>query len=141
MASDYEDIIHLPHHVSKTRPRMSMRDRAAQFSPFAALTGYHELIAETPRLTSRRREPDEAFYEHLNGQLNLLKGHLADQPVVTVTYFLADSKKEGGSYVTITGRARKIDSSAGFLEVDTEQIPFKDIFSLDGEIFPDEDHM
>ena len=107
----YDDIIDLPHFVSKKYPQMSMRDRAAQFSPFAALTGYDAEIKETTRLTDRRIELDEDVLDKLNERLYILRKVLDDgsvYPEVRITYFEKDLKKDGGKYITVSGRVRKI---------------------------------
>lgn len=88
---------------------MSNMNRAAQFAPFAALTGYEESIAETARLTDRRIELSEYEIEELNAKLNFIQDHIKEHPKVTVTYFQPDDRKEGGTYVTVTGKVRKID--------------------------------
>ena len=103
----YDDIIDLPHFVSKKYPQMSMRDRAAQFSPFAALTGYDAEIKETARLTDKRIEFDEDVLDRLNERLNILRKCLDDgdvYPDVRITYFEKDLKKDGGKYITMSGR-------------------------------------
>ena len=106
--TDYDDIIRLPHHVSQNHPQMSMHDRAAQFAPFAALTGYEAAVGETARLTSERRELDPQEAEELNRRLTELAARLPDHPEVTVEYFVPDDRKAGGAYVTVTGRVRHI---------------------------------
>ncbi len=106
--TDYDDIIHLPHHASQNHPQMSMHDRAAQFAPFAALTGYEAAVGETARLTSERRELDPQEAEELNRRLTELAARLPDHPEVTVEYFVPDDRKAGGAYVTVTGRVRHI---------------------------------
>ncbi len=105
----YEDIIELPHHVSLTRKRMSLEDRAAQFSPFAALTGYEAAVQETARLTEPETELTEDEKQLLDEKLRILAKQEERMPRVTVTYFLADSKKEGGSYEQIAERIKRID--------------------------------
>ncbi|MBP3544032.1 MAG: hypothetical protein J6J86_07365 [Lachnospiraceae bacterium] len=105
----YDDIINMPHHVSKKHPQMPLADRAAQFSPFAALTGYEAAIAETARVTEERLELSENSREELNVQLQLLKERLPEKPVVEITYFVPDERKAGGSYETVTGVVKKID--------------------------------
>ena len=105
--SDYSDIINLPHHQSKVHPQMSMHDRAAQFSPFAALTGYEDAVKETARTTEARIELDEQERRELNQRLNDLIAHLAEHPVATITYFVPDERKDGGEYVTVTGVVKK----------------------------------
>lgn len=110
MSNNYDEIIHLPHHVSKTRLPMPMSDRAAQFSPFAALTGYDAAIEETGRLTEDRIILDENEIEILNAKLQSIEEQLENEPVAVITYFQPDKKKSGGAYVTITGVVKKIDS-------------------------------
>ena len=105
----YDDIIHLPHHVSKTRPQMSMEDRAAQFSPFAALTGYDAAILETGRLTDEKVELGEETRAILDRKQKYLAEIIASRPEVTVTYFVPDEKKSGGAYSTVTGFLKRID--------------------------------
>ena len=107
--SRYEDIIHLPRPVSKKRSPMSNFDRAAQFSPFAALTGYDAVIAETGRLTDQCIELDEGGKALLDEKLQVLREHLEEQPEVKLTVFCPDSRKTGGAYEEITGRVKKID--------------------------------
>lgn len=111
----YDDIIDLPHHVSATRPHMELSDRAAQFSPFAALTGYESAVREAARLTDQRVELDENAREALDKKLAVLEGRLAERPEVTVTYFVPDERKEGGSYVTVSGRVKRIRGDEGEL--------------------------
>lgn len=101
--NQYEDIINLPHHVSTTRPQMPMSDRAAQFSPFAALTGYDAAIKETGRLTDTKIELDDEELHNLNLKFQFLVEHLEDEPEVAVTYFKADERKAGGAYLEATG--------------------------------------
>lgn len=108
MKTPYDDIIRLPHHVSQNHPQMSMHDRAAQFAPFAALTGYEASVGETARLTSERRELDPQEAEELNRRLTELAARLPDHPEMTVEYFVPDDRKAGGAYVTVTGRVRHI---------------------------------
>lgn len=108
----YDDIINLPHHVSKARSRMSMHDRAAQFSPFAALTGYNDAVEETARLTDEQYELSEDARNRLDEQLRLIVDRIDEQPEIEVTYFVADELKEGGKYVVTKGRVRIIDEYA-----------------------------
>ncbi len=104
---NYNDIINLPHPVSQKHPQMSLYDRAAQFSPFAALTGHEEAIRETARQTEAWVDLDEDRKEELNEKMQEIVEHLNEAPKVTLTYFKEDEKKEGGSYVTVTGRIKK----------------------------------
>ena len=105
----YDDIMNLPHYVSKKHPQMPLRDRAAQFSPFAALTGHEAAIEETARLTDERPDLDENRIEILDRKLQRLREKISERPVVTMTYYVPDERKKGGSYVTTTGIVRKID--------------------------------
>ena len=106
----YDDIIHLPHPVSSKHARMSRIDRAAQFSPFAALTGYDAVITETGRLTDSSIELDESRKEVLNERLRYVLSVLSQQPRVRITYFREDERKVGGAYVTVSGRVKKVDA-------------------------------
>lgn len=109
MKENYDDIIHLPHHVSKNRPQMSMMERAAQFAPFAALTGHNAAIAETARLTDSAIALEESDSRALNDKFTQLLAHIQEEPKASITYFVADDKKAGGKYVTITQRLKKFD--------------------------------
>lgn len=132
----YDDIIDLPHHVSATRPHMELSDRAAQFSPFAALTGYESAVREAARLTDQRVELDENAREALDKKLAVLEGQLAERPGVTVTYFVPDERKEGGSYVTVSGRVKRIRGDEGTLVFeDGRRVGVGDIVDMDGGIF------
>ena len=132
----YDDIIDLPHHVSATRPRMSMIDRAAQFSPFAALTGYDAAIKETGRLTDERIELSEESRAVLDRKQQLLLDNLADHPEVSVTFFVPDERKAGGAYVTVTGRVRKVDEFGRLLVLtDGTKIPLDEILDMESELF------
>lgn len=134
----YEDIIHLPHHVSATRPQMSMSDRAAQFSPFAALTGYDEAIKETGRLTDDRIELDENTRTALDIKQAYLAENINIHPEISITYFLPDTKKDGGGYVTATGSLKRIDEYERMLIfVDGRKIPMDEIANIDGNLFKD----
>ena len=106
----YDDVIHLPHPISRRHGRMSNYDRAAQFSPFAALTGFDALVEETGRLTQQRMELDEDEKEKIEAQLQRILQQIHLQPAVSITWFARDERKEGGAYTTVTGRVRKIDS-------------------------------
>lgn len=127
----YDDIIDLPHHVSKTHPQMSLHDRAAQFSPFAALTGYEDAVGEAARLTDRRQELDEEQAAHLEQQLSLLTETVGDRPEIMVTYFLPDARKSGGKYVTVRGALRRIDETEKTLIfTDGRRIAIRDIWEI-----------
>ena len=105
----YDDIINLPHHVSKKYPQMSIDSRSAQFAPFAALTGYNDVVKETARLTSKRIELDEEQKVILDSKLQIILKELQSKPKVIFTYFIPDSRKDGGKYITVTGIVKKID--------------------------------
>ena len=127
----YDDIIHLPHHVSTTHHRMSMLERAAQFQPFRALTGYEDAVRETARLTDDRVELTEDEKALLDGKLQRLADNLASHPLVTVTYFQPDKKKSGGEYVTTTGQLKKIDDYEGVLILlGGERVIIEDILNI-----------
>ena len=138
-AHPYEDILHLPHHVSAERPHMSMLDRAAQFSPFAALVGYEDIIDETARLTTRKRELDEAEKAELDRRVDILAAHLGEKPVVTVEYFVPDTLKSGGAYRTRTGALVRISPVRKILTLaDGTSIRFKDVVGIESDLFREE---
>ncbi len=127
----YDDIIDLPHHVSTTHHRMSMLERAAQFQPFRALTGYEDAVRETARLTDDRVELTEDEKVLLDGKLQRLADNLANHPLVTVVYFQPDKKKAGGEYVTTTGQLKKIDDYEGVLILaGGERVVIEDILDI-----------
>lgn len=113
MSWPYEDILYLPHHVSSKRAAMSLADRAAQFAPFAALTGHDAVIRETARLTDAPVELTQSRREELDAQLRELAELLQSRPRVTITHYVPDERKQGGAYVRTTGPVRKIDAVAG----------------------------
>ena len=132
----YADIIDLPHHQSDTRPKMSNYDRAAQFSPFAALTGHADSIKETARLTDDYSEPSEEMKAIMNEKILFLMEQLENQPEITITFFKPDEKKQGGAYITITGVVKKIKTYERQIQMTTgDLIPIDMIFGIDGEIF------
>ena len=147
----YDDIIHLPHHVSTSRARMTLENRAAQFAPFAGLTGYDAAIKETRRLTEVRMEIDESRKRELNEKLRILeaacgrnmKGRNSDTevskenfPEITVIYFVPDEKKTGGAYVSISGEVKKLDPYAGrIILTDEQEIPREEIVEITGKLF------
>lgn len=133
---NYDDIIDLPHPVSETHPPMSRADRAAQFSPFAALTGYDAAVRETARVTERRIELDEGVKAELNARLNCILEHLSEHPQVSITYFMPDEKKSGGAYRTVTGAVRKLDSFAKTLTlVDGTVVSMEEMVHVEGNLF------
>ena len=136
MNGKYDEIMGLPHHVSKTRPQMPMSDRAAQFAPFAALTGYDAAIKETGRLTDEKIELDEESLTALDMKYQLLMEALDDAPEVTITYFQPDERKAGGKYVSAVGAVKKIDDFERRITMrDGTRIPMDDVLSIDGELF------
>lgn len=137
----YDDIINLPHHVSKKHPQMSLLNRAAQFSPFAALTGHEDAINETARLTDSFIELDEDRKRRLDEQLQLIRENVTLKPECEITYFKPDEKKEGGTYVTIRGNIKKIDEySRQIVFTDGTALPIEHIFSIRGELFQSTDY-
>lgn len=126
MTRDYNDIINLPAPTSKTHPRMPMANRAAQFSPFAALTGYDDAVAEERRLTEDRHKLSEEGMAELNERLRYLLAHKAEQPFVRAEYFIEDKKKSGGAYSIKKGNVRNVDPVNGYIEFsDRQRIEFK----------------
>ena len=131
--SNYDDILHLPHPTSKTHRRMSRQDRAAQFSPFAALTGYEAVVKDTARLTEKRPVLTEDEVAELDARLRLAMELDAE---VTVTWFQPDAKKSGGSYVTTTSRVKKADELQRILTMeDGAQIPIQEVTAVESTIF------
>ena len=136
MRSPYEDIINLPHHVSSKRPRMDMKDRAAQFAPFSALTGYGSAIKEAGRITDEKIETDEEYKAVLDMKLSCLCALINEQPQVTVKYFIPDSRKAGGRYVKVTGNLKKIDGYEHLLILtNCIRIPTDDILDIESAVF------
>ena len=132
----YKDIIDLPHHQSKTRQRMSMIDRAAQFSPFAALTGHNAAIIETARLTDRQIELDEGTKSIINEKIQMISDYLSEKPTVTITHFEPDIKKDGGAYLNTTGTVKRIDDfKREIILTDGTIIFIERISDIEGELF------
>ena len=132
----YDDIIDLPHHVSASHPRMPLADRAAQFSPFAALTGHAAVLQETARLTGEKVELTDEAKALLDAKLQLLNSVISIHPEIAVTRFQPDERKSGGRYATVTGQAKKIDSVRHVLTLTNgDEIPIDDILDLDSELF------
>lgn len=132
MSGKYDDIIDLPHPTSKKHPRMSRQNRAAQFSPFAALTGYDAAIRETARITEDRRELSEDAAVELNYKISLLQQEQAGMKKIKVIYFRQDTTKDGGAYREEDGDFKRIKSSEGILELTNGiQIPLEDIFKIE----------
>lgn len=136
MSGEYDDIINLPYKKSKTRPHMKLIDRAAQFSPFAALTTHSEAIKETGRLTSERITLDEDYMRLLDSRFQILLENISEHPKVTLTYFVKDNYKPGGEYVEATGRVMKIDGIEPIIYLeDGTKITMMDVININGDIF------
>lgn len=132
---DYSDIINLSRPVSK-RPRMTLEQRSAQFAPFAALTGYEGQVKETARLTNKKTEINEELKEILNKKIQLIQKKIKEQPQIEITYFIPDSKKEGGRYETICNTIQKIDMYTNeFVMLDDTRIDIDDIIDIQGNLF------
>lgn len=128
----YDDIIDLPHHVSTSRPQMSRLDRAAQFAPFAALTGYGAAIKETARLTDKRAELGEYELMELNAGIHMLMERIGEHPQVEITYFKPDERKDGGAYLTVNSRAKRLNEYERFILLENgTEIPFNDIYKIE----------
>ncbi len=128
---NYDDIINLSRPQYHDLPPMSIHDRAAQFSPFAALVGYDAAVEETARLTDSRREMEEDEINELNRQLSELNKRLSERPMIRVTYFIRDRKKEGGRYASKVGNARTIDQAENrIIFTDGESVSIKDMYSV-----------
>ena len=134
--SKYDDIINMPRHISKTRPQMSLYQRSAQFAPFAALTGYEGQVKETARLTDRRIELDEEMKLILDLKIQVIKEMLSDNPEVEITYFIPDTRKYEGKYVTIINNVKKIDSyNEHIIMQNNLKIEIKEIININSNIF------
>lgn len=132
---NYDDIINLPHHVSKKHPQMSIMSRSAQFAPFAALTGYDEAVKETARLTDKRLEIDDGLKNILNNKLQYILENKALQPEITFTYFVYDSKKSGGKYIEKTAVVKKVDLNEKYIMLkDKTKISIDEIINITGDI-------
>jgi len=132
----YEDIVNLPPHISKRHPQPSMMDRAARFAPFAAITGYEEMVLEEARVTEERIDLDEGALSLLNEKLNMIQEFLDDEPEVTITYFEPDKKKSGGAYVSVTGTVKRIDEYEHLvLMTDGKKIKIEEIYNIQGDLF------
>ena len=132
----YDSIKKLPHYQSVTRPHMSLYDRAAQFSPFAALTGYDDAVKETARLTDTKAELDEYEKAAINERLNRIQDTFDVQPEVSITYFLPDKKKSAGAYITVNGCVKKVDEYEHVVVMrNGTKVHIDDIAEIDGEIF------
>ena len=131
----YADIITLPHHISKVHPQMSMAQRAAQFSPFAALVGYEDVVEETARQTAPERELNGDEKAELDQRIGIITAHLSEHPVVTIEYFVPDERKAGGEYVFKTGEVKKISPAERMVVVGDEAIRMNRIVGIEGQLF------
>ena len=136
----YEDIVNLPRHISKVHPQATMADRAARFSPFAAISGYEDMVKEAARVTEERIDITDATKELLNEKLNMIIEFLDEEPEVTITYFEPDKKKDGGAYVSKSGIVIKVrEYERDIVTDDGTKIPIEDIYSISGKMFDDFD--
>lgn len=127
----YNDIINMPHHVSKKYSQMSMEARAAQFAPFAALTGYGDEVKETARQTEKEIDIDEEIRYNINEKLKVIKENIKNRPNIKITYFILDNRKDGGKYITVTQKAKKIDEDNKYIMLENEEkIFFKYIIDI-----------
>ncbi len=132
----YEDIINLPPHISKKYPQPTMADRAARFAPFAAITGYEEMVLEEARGTEERIDLDESTKASLNEKLNMIAEFIDENPTVTINYFVPDKKKAGGAYMDATGTVKSIDEYDRLvIMTNGERIPIDNIYDIQSELF------
>lgn len=127
----YEDIINLPHHISSKHPQMSLEERSAQFAPFAALTGYEDCVEETARLTDERIDISEDIKEILNEKIRKIIKIIDKNPKIKLTYFIPDNKKNGGKYMTIEGKIKKIDEiNQELILINGKKIKINDVIDI-----------
>ena len=132
----YEDIVNLPPHISKKHPQPTMMDRAARFAPFAAITGYEEMVLEEARVTEERVDLDEGALSLLNEKLNMIQEFIDEEPEIKITYFEPDKKKSGGAYVSVTGIVKRIDEYEHFvIMMDGKKISIEEIYGLESDLF------
>ena len=131
MRRNYDDIINLPRHVSDKHPHMSIHDRAAQFAPFAALTGHSEAVSETARYVDEKIDLGEDAIKEIQDALNYIQEHISQSPQVTITYFVADGRKRGGRYVTETVKIKYVDNLEQNIRFDNGVcVKFENIFDI-----------
>ena len=136
MTGPYDDIINLPHHVSTAHPQMPIANRAAQFAPFSALSGYDSAIKETARLTNERIELGDSEIAVLDLKFSILEDSIADHPEIAVTYFKSDNKKQGGAYITASGSLKKIDDvERVIIFMNGDRILIQDVWDIECELF------
>ena len=132
----YEDIVNLPRHISKVHPQATMADRAARFSPFAAISGYEDMVKEAARVTEERIDITDAMKELLNEKLNMIIEFLDEEPEVTITYFEPDKKKDGGAYISITGTVKRINEYERIVLMSNDKkIRIDEIYALESDLF------
>ena len=132
----YDEMVYMQNPTPTCKPRMSLHDRAAQFSPFAALTGYEDAVEETARLTDTRLELSEDMKTILNEKMQMILDNAENEPIVTITYFVPDKKKSGGAYVDVTGIVKEIDEyERCIVMTDKKKIPIEQIREISGELF------
>lgn len=132
----YDDIINMEHHKSKKHPPMSLYARSAQFASFAALTGYEDAVRETAREVMERIEIDDELKNILDGKIQLLSEQINKKPEVIFTYFIPDLTKDGGTYISVAGIVKKIDTyNQNIILEDKTEIPINDILDITGEVF------
>ena len=133
--NNYNDIINLPHPISKSHPPMSRENRASQFAPFVALSGYDNAIKETARITNNKVELSEEDKIIINEKLNIINLHIKEKPLVTFTYFIKDLKKKGGNFTTITNNVKQIDLANNIIILTNKiRINIKDIIDINIDI-------
>lgn len=139
MTKEYEDIIDLPPHVSRKRPKMSIMNRAAQFAPFAALTGHEAAVKETARQTQEKIQLDQYIKDGLNNKLQIIDDQLKEHPEIEITYFQPDQKKDGGVYTTSIGIVKKIDKYEKLVVMEEGTTIYLDhIIKIEGDIFAED---
>lgn len=132
----YEDIVNLPPHISKKHPQPSMMDRAARFAPFAAITGYEEMVLEEARVTEEQIHLDEDAVALICEKINMIQEFIDEKPEIKITYFEPDKKKSGGAYITITGTPKRVDEFEQLLIMtDGKKIKFDSIYRLESDLF------
>ncbi len=131
---NYDDIIDLPHHVSPNRRRMSNLERGAQFSPFAALTGYEAAVEEAARSTDGKKELTEEMKALIDAKIQAISEHPDAEPQVTITYFKPDERKEGGAYIRVTGAVKELDRIGKTIVLTgNTRIPMEQIREIEAE--------
>lgn len=140
MSGKYDDIINLEHHISSKHKRMTIKERAAQFAPFSALTGYSDAIKETARITDEKIELDENQKKIINSKLQIIKNKIDLKPTISLVCFKQDKKKQGGSYITIKGTIKKIDiQNQKIIMDDNKKIDINDLIDIKINIIPNEE--